>query len=527
MAMELSHELDAARAAHWEDPPGARAVAVRCRQAAREDPPFQARALALQGLIALNHGNLKGALELAGEAEPLVGEDPTARCELAALKAQLAFFSGSYTEAVQQAHTTLALADATGDLTLRIFARRTACLVFGNVGVPDLGERFEEALELTLADRDRWQEALSRNDLACFHHECGRLDEAEAELARGLAIAAPLEPNRFLVGVLHSTRADIRLLAGRADEALADAEHALAALVAHGEPNPYVFGVTVRAHVQALAALGRLDDARDSGEDWLARLGDRVPHTQSLVLAAMADALHAAGRTDAAYDALRRSTELEREGLRQLHELRIDLERATLESTALAEQNARLEALVDELNRARGTLEQRTTELETLQDQFREQADRDWLTGLHNRRYLARQLDGAEPAFSFAVVDLDHFKHINDAHGHDAGDQVLVRVAALLLDVVRHSDVVARTGGEEFVLLMPRTDIAAARICCERALTAIRDSDWNDVAEGLRVTASVGIAAAGEAESLDRVAVLADSRLYAAKRSGRDRIVSG
>ena len=180
------------------------------------------------------------------------------------------------------------------------------------------------------------------------------------------------------------------------------------------------------------------------------------------------------------------------------------------------------------LNEAHAALEQRTTELEALQEQFREQADRDWLTGLHNRRYLARQLDGVAASdgdFSLAVLDLDHFKQVNDAHGHEVGDQVLIRVAGLLLDVVRRSDVVARTGGEEFVLLMPASDADAAQHCCERALEAIRGFDWSSVAPDLAVTASAGIARSGEAIGLDRVASLADRRLYDAKRLGRDRVV--
>jgi len=123
------------------------------------------------------------------------------------------------------------------------------------------------------------------------------------------------------------------------------------------------------------------------------------------------------------------------------------------------------------------------------------------------------------------VLDLDHFKQVNDAHGHEVGDQVLIRVAGLLLDVVRRSDVVARTGGEEFVLLMPASDADAAKHCCERALSAIRDFDWSSVAAGLAVTASAGVARSGEAIGLDRVASLADRRLYDAKPLGRDRIV--
>ena len=92
--------------------------------------------------------------------------------------------------------------------------------------------------------------------------------------------------------------------------------------------------------MQALAALDRVDDARHAGERALERLGDQVPHTRSLVLGAIAAALREAGHVEDAYDALSRSAELEREGLRQLAELRVDLERTMLEAAALADQNA-------------------------------------------------------------------------------------------------------------------------------------------------------------------------------------------
>jgi diguanylate cyclase (GGDEF)-like protein len=479
----VSHQLDAARRAYWEDPAESLAVAIR-----HQDGSQRGRALALQGTVSLHRGDLHGAFALATAAEPHIGDDATARCEVAALKAHLSFFTGSYTDALRRAEEAIAVADEHGDIDLRVFARRAACMVLGNVGVTDWHGQLRDVLDLSIAAGDRWQEAISRNDIACWHQLEGRTAEAEIEIERGLEIARGLERNRFALGVLHSTRSDIRLLAGRADEARADAERAIAALIAHGEPNPYVFGVTVRAEVQALAALGRLDEAQRSGEGALARLGDHVPQARSLVLATMAEALREAGRLEEAYDALSRSAALERQAVRELSELRLSLERATLEADAL-----------------------------------REQAERDWLTGLHNRRYLARHLAGIAPQFSIGVLDLDRFKAINDEHGHVVGDQVLVRVAGLLLGVVRHSDVVVRTGGEEFVLLMPATDRDAARRCCERALAAIRGADWGEVTPGLRVTASIGIASAGESAD---VAALADRRLYDAKRAGRDRIVA-
>ena len=498
---------------YWEDPAGSLATAVRVQEAARVvgDTALQSRALALQGAITLHRGDLEGAFTLAVEAERLAdagaGTGDAARAEVHGLKAHLSFFSGSYAEALRHAELGLACADRTRDIDLRVFARRAACMVFGNVGVDDWNRQLTDVLALSIEAGDRWQVAISHNDLACYLQQEGDADGAEAHLQRGLTVAHSLRGrNGFALGVLHSTRADIGLLAGRAEEALADAEQAIAYMTATGDPNPYVFGITVRAEVQALMALGRLDDAQASGEGALSRLGDRVPQARSLILSTLAEALRDAGRLEAAYDALSRCAELERQAFRELSQLQLQLERATLETGA-----ARREA-----------------------ERLRDQADRDWLTGLHNRRYLARELErltGDRPPgpFSVAVLDLDHFKSINDRFGHDAGDRVLVRVAALLLGELRQADVVVRTGGEEFVVLMPRTGANAASACCERLREAIAGEPWDDIVPGLRVTASVGLAStcAGEAiEALDQLASLADNRLYEAKRAGRDRVVA-
>jgi diguanylate cyclase (GGDEF)-like protein len=104
---------------------------------------------------------------------------------------------------------------------------------------------------------------------------------------------------------------------------------------------------------------------------------------------------------------------------------------------------------------------------------------------------------------------------------------VLVRVAALLCDVLRRSDVVVRSGGEEFLVLMPATGMNAATACCQRIRRRIREEDWEQVAEGLSVTASAGVAATDDPEGIAALTRTADERLYQAKRAGRDRVVGG
>jgi two-component system, cell cycle response regulator len=534
-AEQARSRLARARAIYYEDPAGALAEAIRCYETgvALPDVELCARACALQGMVSLHRGDLRGGLSLAMEAERHAessGADAT-HTEVAALKAQLSFFTGSYTEALRHAELAVEHADAAQGLELRVYARRATCPVFGNVGVPDLRERIEELLALAIESGNPWEEAISRNDLACYFQQQGELESAACELERAFEAAYRVcGANSFALGVIHSTRADIRLLLGKAEEALQDAERSIELLSAGGDPNPYVLGVTVRADVQARMTLGQLDDARQVGEGALSWLGDRVPQARSLILSTLAATLRAAGRVEDAYEALERAAELERQAFRELSEMQLRLERATLEASAARQASAALAAKNWQLAEAHDELERRARKLEELQEQLREQAERDWLTGLYNRRYFARELErlaGEQGGgwFSLAVVDLDHFKSINDRFGHEVGDQVLIRVGALLCEVLRQPDVIVRSGGEEFLVLMPLTEANAAAACSERIRRSIREERWTRLADGLTVTASVGVASTDDPSQLEALARVADHRLYEAKRSGRDRVV--
>jgi len=159
-------------------------------------------------------------------------------------------------------------------------------------------------------------------------------------------------------------------------------------------------------------------------------------------------------------------------------------------------------------------------------------AARDRLTGVYNRGQfdlaLAREMEISrrrQEPLSVGVLDLDHFKQVNDTLGHAAGDQVLIAVASRLSSGIRATDVVARYGGEEFVVLFPGTDrnAAAVRIEALRALVSATPVAVED--HHVRVTFSAGIAQS-PADGLDPTALLtrADMRLLAAKRAGRDRV---
>jgi diguanylate cyclase (GGDEF)-like protein len=174
-----------------------------------------------------------------------------------------------------------------------------------------------------------------------------------------------------------------------------------------------------------------------------------------------------------------------------------------------------------------------TEEARRASRQFREMSVRDPLTGLYNRRYvdevlpalLARSL-GRSEGLAVALVDLDHFKQINDLVSHEAGDRVLVETAALLAEAAAPDGFAARLGGEEFLLVLPGTELTAATRACRRLCAAIRDRDWSGVVGDLRVTASAGVVASeGVVSPLDLLRT-ADRLLYLSKRSGRDRVTA-
>ena len=166
--------------------------------------------------------------------------------------------------------------------------------------------------------------------------------------------------------------------------------------------------------------------------------------------------------------------------------------------------------------------------------QVRDQALHDPLTGLANRRelftrfgYELARARRSEQPLSVCLLDLDHFKQINDSHGHGVGDEVLVRVATVLRRCLRETDAIGRIGGEEFVLLLPETDQAGAARVIERCRAGIERSPVTlENGERLSFSASFGVALWQVGEDADEQALLdrADDMLYRAKAAGRNRV---
>lgn len=222
-------------------------------------------------------------------------------------------------------------------------------------------------------------------------------------------------------------------------------------------------------------------------------------------------------KTDARIDAL----------LARLEELSPDMQ---AEIEWLVGRYRRLDRNLDKISRMSDRMQAQILELN---DQLRAASITDPLTGMANRRGAHDALIAETKAygqtglpFCLALLDIDHFKAVNDTHGHDVGDEVLVDFAARLSGAMRDRDMIARWGGEEFLVLLPETDMDNASILLEGFLELLRARPIKTANGPLRITASAGLCRYIDSdESYDRTVYRADQALYAAKTAGRDRWV--
>ncbi|MFN8413569.1 MAG: sensor domain-containing diguanylate cyclase [Anaerolineales bacterium] len=174
------------------------------------------------------------------------------------------------------------------------------------------------------------------------------------------------------------------------------------------------------------------------------------------------------------------------------------------------------------------------TEHKLLEAELERQATTDPLTGVFNRRQLIHlaevELERArryEHPTSAIMLDVDHFKKINDTYGHAAGDKVLVELAKLLTEKARTSDLVTRYGGEEFMLLLPETTITSAQDIAERLRSIVEETSFVVEGQTIRITISLGVAGSESVgQNFESLLKETDHLLYQAKQSGRNRVVS-
>jgi diguanylate cyclase (GGDEF)-like protein len=214
------------------------------------------------------------------------------------------------------------------------------------------------------------------------------------------------------------------------------------------------------------------------------------------------------------------------------YEPRVELMHLLFAAIVMASVSAlaiRVGAMRERLQRQRGELAEALEHIQVL-------ATHDELTGLTNRRAATarmreelalrtRQLSGAQPLLSVVLIDIDHFKRVNDELGHAAGDEVLRRFAAAGQSVLRTGELLARWGGEEFLLVMPAADGQQALAAAMRLREQLRRHDFSDLRPGLVISFSAGVAECAPGDELDAAVARADAALYEAKRAGRDRVL--
>ena len=266
-----------------------------------------------------------------------------------------------------------------------------------------------------------------------------------------------------------------------------------------------------------------------------------------------ARALAATGDTAAAYEARGEQLELQQALAEQLKEeqtsrlrVQFDTERKEAENRALVRENrlrGQALAAAARVRRLQSAVLALTLLLVAVlvylvmrhlasARQMRTLAMTDELTRLPNRRHLlsvaqARLSEAQRTSHPLSVLalDVDHFKRINDTFGHEVGDAVLRRVAEACRGALRHDDDIGRTGGEEFIVVLPHADAARAMEVAERLRAAVEGLEWSDLDPALRVTVSVGVAErAGVEDTFAQLSRRADDSLYAAKEAGRNRV---
>jgi diguanylate cyclase (GGDEF)-like protein len=200
----------------------------------------------------------------------------------------------------------------------------------------------------------------------------------------------------------------------------------------------------------------------------------------------------------------------------------------------LGKLNLSYEQLIVELKQAKEKAEKYALELKEANEKLRELALRDGLTGLYNHRYfqelLGNEMSRAErykKPFSLIMLDLDHFKKINDEYGHPIGDIVLKEVSKEINNTLRESDIAARYGGEEFAVVLPETDLKGAALAAERIRKAVEHLEIE--ANGRRIDATISVGATCYHISVgnknkSEVLSAADNALYNSKNTGRNKI---
>lgn len=507
-----------------------------------EQPSLRGMALSELALNEHRLGDSEQAAAHGREALPLLRrrQDAAARAQLLCTLVVAHNVMGLYAESLSFATEAIDSARLANDRSLLSWALNRAGLTYEELGDPQRGEPLLlQALEIAREIRGDEEMFSALNNLASNLLHLARLSggaERDAAARRALVYGSEAlalaersgNPHREAVSL--TNLADAHAMLGDADRAEPYIAREEQLATDHGFKT-LLTGVQMN-RAQLAQVRGDLPAAARLYE---AVLGQVSRHEDAETVLQSHQALHgiykALRQFELALHHLEQALPLERERLqlRADRRARLYLNRIEVENLQAAAERAQREAESQREKAAR--LESENQALADRAQELGRHALQDPLTGLANRRHfdaeLPRLLQAVAPhgrAVSLAAIDLDHFKQVNDVHGHAVGDAVLRALGQLLAARTRSTDLVARLGGEEFIVVLADAPLAQAAALCERLRRAVEAHDWSAIAPGLRVTVSLGVVEARSGVAQAALLEQADQLLYAAKRRGRNRV---
>ena len=478
-------------------------------------------------------GALTELLDSGAAVLPLLvaPEQRQQRCELLRWMCLAGCDTGRFDAALGAAQEVVTLGQQADDAITTVLGLNSLAGCLERMGDPWQAERLlSEALPTARATGDPFVRLATLNNLSAitigaFYLLRGSDDRASADAAlrracvhaREALALLPELPDPFYAVFIEGNLGEALLHLGEIEPARDLLQRSLDAAQARGHGAQ---AWRLRCSLaELLLAEAQAEPARRALTELLHDMADADQHsTRVRAHHALYRAHRQLGQADAALAQLEHFERLERKrATSQLQaQSQLFVTRLEVEQSRLRARDAENEAMVQRRRAAR----------------FEAHAQQDELTGLGNRRQLDQRLPGMVSAaqadggqLTLALLDLDHFKQINDCFGHPVGDQVLVGVAQLLRENTRGNDALTRMGGEEFLVVFPETTLETALEVCERLRQRVEAHPWHLLQPGLQVTLSIGLASAPPFEPAALIRD-ADQAMYRAKRDGRNRIVT-
>ncbi len=489
----------------------ARACAIGARAMYMLDEDEAAMAAALQ---AIEHWRAVG--DRAGEADSR------------AVVARILLGIGETNEALAESLAGLEAAETTDDLRARMLGLITVGNVYHELGQFDQALVFcERAAETARLLGDEAAQAAAIDTIGCVYsglaqveRDAGRRAEAdefeamgERRSREGMEMARRAGHREYEANALGNLAESITLL-GRHDEALA--------LLDAWTFDPSRDTTPMNHHhLQVRARVLRMQGRHEEAVGLLVRVLENAEDKRRVMTYCqqLAAAYEDIGDLRAALDHHKRFHALFVEVNSEAAQRSARVAAVRLQTAQANERASQEHARAQDLLLSNEQLSRRS---EILMRQSLE----DPLTGLPNRRMMDSLLDTDPLGYGLLLIDVDHFKHVNDDHSHLIGDAVLRDLAMLLRAACRAADTPVRHGGEEFAILLRDLDPTTLTLTAERLRSRVQAHDWPAIAPGLAVTVSIGVASPREANGAQTLIALADRRLYLAKAAGRNRVIA-